>query len=197
MKLSFLPHAMLLVVAGVLAACGGGGKAKFDVAGVVAGLKYDGLILTNNGGSDLAVPAGATSFKFPGNIEYGDAYAVDIKKMPDHQTCGIGLNKDTAGRMASIQVEIGCNMIEYAIGGKITGLNADGLVLINGSDARLTVAKDSTAYAFSQPLVFDQTYGVTVLTQPTNGLLTCSVANGVGKVQDANVTNIDISCVPK
>lgn len=197
MKLSILRPSLLLAAAiGVaLAACGG--KAEFDVGGPIQGLVYSGLELTNvKNGEVLAVAAGSTSFKMTRSIEYGTEYDVRPTKQPLHQTCSIGNGNDTAGRMASINIGVFCTIAEYPIGGTITGLTAAGLVLVNGSTAgdQLAVAKDGTTYNFPKPVPFDTTYGVVILTQPTG--LKCTVANPVGKMGDAAVTNINITCVP-
>ncbi len=186
MKLSILRPSLLLAAAiGVaLAACGG--KAEFDVGGPIQGLVYSGLELTNvKNGEVLAVAAGSTSFKMTRSIEYGTEYDVRPTKQPLHQTCSIGNGNDTAGRMASINIGVFCTIAEYPIGGTITGLTAGD---------QLAVAKDATTYNFPKPVPFDTTYGVVILTQPTG--LKCTVANPVGKMGDAAVTNINITCVP-
>lgn len=197
MKLSILrPSLLLAAILGVaLAACGG--KAQFDVGGPISGLVYSGLELTNvKNGEVLNVAAGSTTFKMTRSIDYGTEYDVRPTKQPLHQSCTIGNGADTAGRMASINIGVFCTIAEYPIGGAITGLTAAGLVLVNGSTAgdQLAVAKDATTYAFPKPVPFDTTYGVVILTQPTG--LKCTVANGVGKMGDAAVTNINIACVP-
>jgi hypothetical protein len=197
MKLSFLrPSLLLAAVLGVaLAACGG--KAQFDVGGPISGLVYSGLELTNlKNGEVLAVPAGATSFKMTRSIDYGTEYDVKPTKQPAHQTCSIGNGADTAGRMASINIGVLCSIAEYSIGGAVSGLTGTGLVVVNGSLAgeQLAIAKDATTYVMPKTVPYDTTYGVVILSQPTG--LKCTVANGVGKMGDASVTNINITCVP-
>ena len=202
MKSKFVRTAILLTLALGLSACGG--KAKFTVAGPIAGLSYAGLVLTNNG-SDLSVAANSTSYSFPNTVDYGNTYDVSVKTNPLHQTClPYGANSaghliDTAGRMASISVPIVCSLNNYSIGGTVTGLTADGLVLTNGSSGgTVTLAKDVTAFTFSATVPYGVSYGVTVLTQPTNGTVICSVGpTGTGVMGDAAVTNIAITCVPK
>jgi hypothetical protein len=192
MKSPFLRPALALALALGLAACGG--KATFVVGGTVSGLLYPGLILVN-GGSELAVPAGATTFAFPNQIDYGATYAVEIKAntQPLHQTCSVLNGSDSAGRMASINIVVQCGLNAYSIGGSVAGLTTDGLVLTNGtSGGTVTIAKGATSYAFGTPVTYGNSYGVTVLTQPTGQ--TCTVANATGEMQDAAVTNINITC---
>lgn len=198
MTLSFLRPTLLLVLVAGLTACGG--KATFTVGGDVNNLQYDGLVLTNLKNSDTVnVPKGATRYALPSTIEYGTEYQVAVKTQPAHQTCDINefLRKDTAGRLAVINVVVNCSINAYAIGGKVTGLTADGLVLANGSTDKIAVPKDAVAYAFPNTIPFGNTYTVGVLTNPPG--LKCSVVNGaatMGTDGDKAVTNIDVTCVP-
>ena len=202
MKVTMLRATLLVAMAVGLASCGG--KAKFDVGGVIEGLKYPGLVLTN-GGAELAVNPPATSFRFPNQIEYGEVYNVKIKTAgtpavdvnPAHQTCQVLNPTDTAGRQASINIVIRCVTNAYPLGGKVSGLTADGLVLINGSNYQYTVPKDATSWAFPSAIEYGSAYGVSVLTQPTSGQLFCSVSNPIGEMGDAAITNVDVSCVPR
>jgi hypothetical protein len=201
MKSSFMRPAMVLALALGLAACGG--KASFELGGVISGLQYDGLVLTNNDASDLKVAAGVTTFRFPNTIDYGASYDVKIKTNPAHQTCVLGRGVDTAGRLATIQIVIQCALQPHALGGTVSGLTADGLVLTNGSNGLVTVAKSTTGpnfeSKFSLPAVlYGDTYGVSVLSQPSGGTLFCSVGpTGTGKMGDTDVADIAVTCVPR
>jgi hypothetical protein len=215
---NFLRPAIGMVIALCLAGCGG--KASFPIAGTVVGLSYDGLVLTTNGMTTpvKAPPAGTptTTFTFPQSLSYGDVYDVTVKTDPAHQTCTVASfqdssghfytgPKDTAGRLASINIGVSCTTDSFSIGGKITGLTADGLVLINGSgDAYSPVAgtKGDLDFAFSGLVPYGSTYGVSVLTQPTGQM--CTVANGTGTMlleRSADpavvvkISNIQVTCV--
>ena len=194
MKLSFLRPTLLLALAVGLTACGG--KATFDVQGTITDLKYAGMVLSNtNNGDTLTVPAGATTFKMPSSIEYGSEYTVTVKTQPAHQSCAPINGSDTAGRMAAINIVISCSVNKNNVGGVVSGLTADGLVLINGSGDQVTLAKDAVVYAFPGAVAYGSTYSVNVLTQPAG--LTCTVANAVGEMGDAAVTNANVTCVAK
>ena len=98
--------------------------------------------------------------------------------------------------LAAIDVGVFCSLNSYAIGGTITGLTSEGLVLTNGSVGG-TFTATATATAFTLPAVaYGSTYGVSVLTQPANDVCTVT-QNGSGLMGDAAVTNIAVSCVPK
>lgn len=195
MKLSYLRAATALSLALALAACGG--KASFDVSGSISGLSTDGLLLTN--GSDTVSPkANAESFTFPKRISYGDSYTIVVTKQPAHLSCVVGGATGTAGQFVSISASVTCTRNSHALTGNITGLTADGLVLINGSTGgSVTVVKptDGSGNAsFTLPSVADGvSYGVTVLTQPTDQI--CTVINGTDVMHETDVGNILVQCV--
>jgi hypothetical protein len=205
LKKSILALCALTVAAG-LSACGGG-TSSYTIGGTVTGLEHPGLVLLNNSANDLPVPQlpkdanGNVTYSFPNEVDYGEPYNVTVKTNPAHQTCvPFGGTSDTAGRLSSINAVISCSLLVNSIGGTITGLAADGLKLINGTaGGSLTVSKDTTTNAYPTTFTFpvgvtyDQTYGVTVLDQPTGQ--TCTVANGTGKMGDNKVDTIAVTCV--
>lgn len=210
MKFSLIRPASMLVMALALASCGGGDDDEFTVAGTVTGLEYQGLVLSN-AGSDISVAPPAkdgepVSFSFPDRLAYGDTYAVSIKTQPRHQECVLDKRnaEDTAGRLASINVRIDCKIQTHTIGGTVTGLTKDntGLVLANGSTTGTTLiipaATNTTGaafpYAMTLPVAYGQTYGVTIVEQPKGRF--CTIENPTGIMDDLNITNINISCVP-
>lgn len=206
MKSSLIRPALALALAASLSACGGSDKAEFTVAGTVTGVVYEGMVLSTNGMEiKIAPPAKAgdpVSFAFPNKLEYGDVYNVQITKEPEHQNCGTPQNvipnfNDTAGRLAEINVSFACDLENHALYGTITGLTADGLVLANGSNTgTLTVAKpaSTTPFRYDMPNVpYGVSYSVSVIKQPTGQV--CTVANATGIMGDADVGNVDVTCV--
>lgn len=78
----------VLVILSV-AGCGGGGAQKsssapgpYTIGGSVVGLSGSGLVLEDNGGNDLTLSAGATSFTFSTAIATGGAYSVTVLAQP-------------------------------------------------------------------------------------------------------------------
>ena len=192
MKLSCLrPLAALLLTLG-LAACGG--KASYDVSGTISNLNTDGLVLAN-GGVNLPIKSGQTSFTFAKRIDYGTDYNITVQSQPAHMNCTISGGTGSAGHYLSIQAAVLCTQNSYTVGGTVTGLTADGLVLINGN-AQTAVAKDSTTFTLGSRIPDGDTYGISVFAQPTG--LKCSVApnTGVGTMGEANVTTVQIACNP-
>lgn len=80
----------------------------------------------------------------------------------------------------------------YSIGGTVNGLTGGGLVLKNGS-SNLPVGA-AGAFTFPDSVPNGTAYSVTVGTQPSNPPQICTVTNGNGTIDAANVTNIAVSC---
>jgi hypothetical protein len=209
MKFISIRHVLALALALSLSACGGG-KATFTIAGTANNLQYGPLVLTTNG-QDVSVnpdasvkppilnaatnPPPVVQWQFAKQIEYGDVYNVSIKANPPHQNCSVTqpFNTDSAGHLASINIPVTCALQQHLLGGTITGLTADGLVLTNGN-VTFTAPNATTGFTFAVPVQFGDTYGVTVLTNPTG--LACTVANAAGTMGDADVS-VAVTCVPR
>jgi hypothetical protein len=233
MKFSLARPALALAVLATLAACGGGSKATFPINVTVSNLQYPGLVLSTNG-QDLTVNPPATAgqdvvLTFPNEIEYGQLYEVVPKgatvvnhvpsggAQPKHQTCSQNLFPayGTAGQLAKIDIRYACSINAYALSGTVKGLTGTGLVLANGSTTgtiAVSPALDANqkptgadVQLIMNPVPYNTTYGVTVLTQPTNPAQTCKVTGGAngtggGTMDDAaeaakGVTNLVVTCV--
>jgi hypothetical protein len=233
MKFSLARPALALAVLATLAACGGGGKATFPINVTVSNLQYPGLVLSTNG-QDLTVNPPATAgqdvvLTFPNEIEYGQLYEVVPKgatvvnhvpsggAQPKHQTCSQNLFPayGTAGQLAKIDIRYACSINAYALSGTVKGLTGTGLVLANGSTTgtiAVSPALDANqkptgadVQLIMNPVPYNKTYGVTVLTQPTSPAQTCKVTGGAngtggGTMDDAaeaagGVKNLVVTCV--
>jgi len=178
-----------------LSACGGGGSsgppATAVIFGSITGLEGSGLVLQNNGGSDLEIPAGGTTFLFSGLSE-GAAYRVTVKSQPSvpTQTCAVSNGSGVAFEQVRT-VSVACTTSLFAVGGSITGLTGAGLtVSLNGGGAQ-SIAAGATTFAFP-PMPSGTNYAVTLGAQPSGQ--TCAITNGIGVVGAADVTSIVIAC---
>ena len=163
----------------------------YTVGGAVAGLNASGLVLADNGGDNLTVPSGATSFTFATKLSSGSSYDVTVIGSPTGETCTVssGTGKITAN---VTNVAISCTTNTYTIGGTISGLNASGLVLQDNGTDNLTVNSGSATFTFSTMLVYGANYSVTVSSQPIGE--TCSVASGGSGTVTNTVTNVSVTC---
>jgi hypothetical protein len=189
MKTFFRLLSVATIGAAGLAACGG--YSGLTLGGSVFGLTNSGLVLAN-GNDTVSVPANATAYSFPNQVNIGSTFHVTIKTQPEHMTCQVADVTGTVGTTSTSNINVSCTQNSYSVGGTVSGLTATGLVLVNGT-AQAAIAADATAFTMPN-VTYGSVYGVTVLTQPTG--LTCSVANGTGTMGEAAVTNLQVTCVP-
>lgn len=97
-----------------------------------------------------------------------------------------------SGTRATCQTSIG-GTSGFLISGTITGLTSDGLVLSTPGMSDLNIPAGSTSFTFGSVVPDGWDYDVTV-TDPTAPAQTCTVTNGTGTVNGADVTNITITC---
>jgi hypothetical protein len=199
MKSLTLRSSIALVCALSLAGCGGG-SGNLLLAGSVLGLTKDGLVL-QNGNDTLAVPAGSSTFSFAQLLPTDANYAVTVKTQPTAAVCTVANGTGNSGAFNVTSVVVTCVTNSYDLGGTITGLTTDGLVLVNGPVQKAFPA-GTTAFTMSQTqangtitgkVPDGSPYGVTVLTQPTGH--TCTVMNGVGTMGSSAVNSIQVTCV--
>lgn len=171
---------------------------KYTVGGTVSGLTSTGLILTDNLGDHLPVPAGATSFTLPTSFAGGSAYTVSVSTQPSSptaQVCTVANGSGTVGSANVTTVAITCAAPTYKIGGSISGLTSGGLVLQDNAGDNLTVPANATTFTFATGLKTGATYAATILTQPPAPKEICTLTNGSGTVASSNVTSIVVKCV--
>ncbi|HEX4268794.1 MAG TPA: choice-of-anchor tandem repeat GloVer-containing protein [Steroidobacteraceae bacterium] len=86
----------------------------------------------------------------------------------------------------------GCGDTKYSLQANIHSLDGSGLTLsVNG--ATKSVPAGTTTQMLASALASGAQYSVAIVTQPSNE--TCSVANGSGTIGNANVTNVQVTCV--
>jgi hypothetical protein len=91
---------------------------QFLLGGTVSGLAGTGLVLAMAGQTDLAVPAGATSFAFGTPMASGIAYAMTVKTQPSSpsQTCTVANGNGTMGSVNVTNIAVTC---AYALSGTV------------------------------------------------------------------------------
>jgi hypothetical protein len=195
---------VVLPVMTLLVACGGGGGGgssstatssvaaapTYTVGGSISGLMSQGLILLN--GTDTATPnPGDTSFTFSTAVVAGTAYDVSVQLQPDTDNCTVTGGTGVVGSANVTDVAVTCASAAFTVGGTISGLTGNGLVLADGTDTT-SPAPGATAFTFPTKLASATSFSVTVTTQPTGQ--TCTVSNGTGVILTSSVNNVDITC---
>ncbi len=150
----------------------------YAVGGTVTGLAGSGLVLSDNGGDDLALSANGT-FQFPTKLADGAAYAVTVKAQPANpsQTCTASSNNGTIAGADVTSLSVVCSTNAYAVGGTVTGLAGSGLVLQNNG-ADYYVVNAAGPFSFPAKVASGAGYAVTVKTQPAGQACTVSAGNG-------------------
>ncbi|TVQ37318.1 MAG: hypothetical protein EA370_07050 [Wenzhouxiangella sp.] len=112
----------------------------------------------------------------------------------------VGFGEDESGNLymtrgnGQILIFNGDTAVLYSIGGTVSGLEGNGLVLQNNGGDDLGI-QDNGSFAFATGLAENATYSVTVISQPTDPLQECTVANASGTVGTDDIDNILVSCV--
>ena len=89
-------------------------------------------------------------------------------------------------------VEINCSTDQFSVGGTVSGLEGDQVVLQNnGGDDQVLTADGGFTFA---PQDDGTGYDVTVATQPSDPSQTCSVGNGTGTVDADDVSDVEVDC---
>ena len=167
----------------------------FTLGGTVTGLSGSGLVLQDNGGSNLTVGANG-SFSFPTTVSRGSSFDVTVLTQPSNpaQTCSVtnGVGTNLNANATDILVTCYTTAVTYTIGGTVSGLSGSGLVLQDNSGDNLAVNANGS-FTFATPIPSGGIYSVTVLTQPASPSQTCAVAAGSGTA-NANITGIHVTC---
>jgi hypothetical protein len=203
MKSLYLRSGLALACALGLSACGGSDD-NLQLGGAVYGLTKEGLVIQNNGGTPLTIRAFAGSFVFPDMVGSDSDFNITIQTQPVSSDCKVVNGKGKAGAYGIFAVEIQCTTFSFDLGGKITGLDSDGLVLINGRD-RKTIPAGATTFTMNTGVLKadgktyegqvpdGQPYGITVFQQPAGR--TCTVTNGTGIMGGTALDNVVVTCI--
>jgi subtilisin family serine protease len=166
----------------------------YAVSATVSGLSGTGLVLQNNGATDLPVSGNGT-FVISNLTVSGSPYAVTVKTQPNSptQTCVVSNGSGTVTNATINNISVTCTTNTYQITATVSGLSGAGLVLQNNGANGLSVNSNGT-FIINSAAASGSIYAVTVSTQPTSPIQTCVVANGSGTVTSSNVSNITVSC---
>ena len=77
------------------------------------------------------------------------------------------------------------------ISGTVIGLSNGNELVVQNNDTNTTVVSVNGNFSFASPVSVQESYSVTVLTQPTSQICTVLNGNGTGAM-----VNLSITCVP-
>jgi len=166
------------------------GSSSYVLGGTSSGISGQGPTLTlNDDSTKTVIPSGAgcSTFMFPQRLASGDSYTVKLTKQASASTCTV--SGKSSGKMTAdnLLITLKCSV---SIGGRITNLRNDGLVLANGGD-RVQVPGTNTSFEFPSLVPIGSAYKVTVQTQPSSQ--TCVVSDGEGTAV-TNVASVTVGC---
>lgn len=124
------------------------------------------------------------------NSQYADCPSFTSSSSSGSSSSGSGSGSSGSG--SSSGSSSSANAGPFTVGGTVIGLTGTGLVLEDNGGDNLTISQNG-AFTFATAIISGGSYQVTVLTQPSNQALPCSVSNGIGNAT-GNVTNIQITC---
>ncbi len=83
--------------------------------------------------------------------------------------------------------------LTHTIGGTVSGLTGTGLTLQNNGGDDLLITADGS-FTFNTALADLSDYAVTVSTQPNTPTQSCTVSNGSGQINGANISGVAVDC---
>ncbi|KQQ47559.1 hypothetical protein ASF61_02705 [Duganella sp. Leaf126] len=191
----YLRSGLALLCGAILSACGGS-SGDLQLSGTINGYTKKGLQLVNNGnGETLDVTDSATSFVFTRRVSVDDNFDIQVSKQPANATCVPSSNQGRANVYNAYTIVITCTNVPRTLGGSISGLTSDGLVIANGTDT-VTVARGATSFVFPHTVGDGSNYGINILTQPAGQTCTIPAGTGTGNITGGDLTNaVTVSCV--
>ncbi|HUJ16655.1 MAG TPA: LamG domain-containing protein, partial [Nitrospirota bacterium] len=115
---------VVLFISFMITGCSGGGggvgfvappAATYSVGGVVSGLTGTGLVLTNNGGDNLALSSNGT-FTFPTGLSSNATYSVASVAQPGGKQCVVTSGTGTVGSANVTDVAVVCTVTDVTSG---------------------------------------------------------------------------------
>ncbi len=164
------------------------------IGGMVSGLATgNSVVLQNNGGDDISVP-GNGPFTFPTALLDGADFAVTVLTQPTtpSQTCTVSNGSGMLSGSDVTNVMIDCVTDRFSIGGNVAGLTPGLSVVLRNNGGNDTPVNADGSFTFSNTLVDESSYDVTVRVQPPGQI--CSVSNGMGVLAGSDVTDVAVEC---
>ena len=173
------------------------GPTYYYVSGMVSGLSGSGLVLELNDDAQIQIAVDGSFGFIESPLETGNTYEVSIHNQPTtpSQACTVTNGSGTVAESNIETVEIVCTDNTFRVGGLLSGLAGDGLLLSLNDTWELSPEANGDITFNTAYLVDGSQYDVTVKQNPEGPNQTCSVENGQGVISGFDVTAVDIRCV--
>lgn len=139
----------------------------------------------------LGVERNATSFTMPLAVPAHADYDLRVLAQPSGQTCSVAAGSGTMPAANMFNAVVTCSTLAHRLGGGVTGLTQDGLVLANGADT-LSVAPTDGSFVLRLPVAEGSSYNVVVRSQPIGQ--SCAVSGGRGQMGPEDALSVLVRC---
>jgi hypothetical protein len=169
----------------------------FTIGGDLSGLAPGSQVVLQDNGADTLTLTQNGTFTFSAPVASGASYSVAVLTPPSSPTekCAVTNGSSVVGGANVTSISIVCTVQSFTVGGTLSGIAGNRVVLQNSAGDNLTLTHDGS-FTFATPIASGQSYAVTVLVQPAGPSQACSVTgnSGSGTVTSANVTSVVVSC---
>jgi len=177
---------------------------SFSLGGFLAGYNAEGLVLENNQTDDLAI-AENNFFQFNNPLIDNSQYSVRVKTHPKNpgQICDINGNEGVIDGADVNSIFVNC-VDAFSIGGSISGLEGNGLILENSTngdllliDIPVNLDTQSTQFKLNRSIKAAEFYSLNIKNNPDALSQTCSFDDAdktLGQILFADVNDINITC---
>jgi len=169
---------------------------QYTIGGSVTGLSSgNSVTLSINQGSEFLIVSANQNFVFLDAFDDGSDYDVVVFLQPStpSQTCVINNDSGTLAGENITAIEIECSINSFFVGGSVTGIISDNNMLIQNNSYDLIITHDG-AFVFTTPIFDQQSYSVTIDSQPNDPLQTCNIVNANGTISGGDIVNVFINC---
>ncbi|GAA4817396.1 hypothetical protein GCM10011365_13050 [Marinicella pacifica] len=168
-----------------------------SIGGTVTGLANNNFVtLSMNAGDEYLVVNSNSAFTFLNPLADGSAYDVSVLSNPTtpNQSCTVINGSGTLQGADITDIEVNCTINQYVIGGYVNGLIPDNFMVLQNNLTDDLIIRNQGAFAFPTPLDDQQSYDVTIQTQPNDPIQSCELINESGSLTGSDVENVFVAC---
>jgi uncharacterized repeat protein (TIGR03803 family) len=129
----------------------------------------------------------------PAAVAFTSSYSVVVRTQPKNFTCTVSNGAGPLGAGPVTDIAVTCAQSAFTLGGSISGLVSNGLILSNGGET-LKVLANATTFTLPSAVATGATYSISVVSSPA--AVRCTVSNGSGVMSDRPMMNVGVTCGP-
>ena len=171
-------------------------QASFPVKVTVTGLATgSSFVLQNNGSDDLTITENGTTL-FLQQLYSRDNYTVTVASDPasPNQTCAVKQAATQITPDGKNNVQVACVFTPYFVAGHVINLIDGNQITLQNNQTDDLVINNRGPFIFALPLNDLDAYEVTISSMPNNPIQPCTVQQGEGMIEGADVNDVVINC---